>query len=552
MAVICVNTSSPEFKGLLEKTHFSVGTLKSIIHEYQNTPSLWEKGQGLWPSDDYVMNYFNRRFVGSPAQISVWKSRFMAPHVYNTYQEAAAEKQEASKWFNEETISVYENTDGKWVVKVSRPLDLREIKHNSDTWLNDFQKDIDTTVNTGAYGRYIPRKNEPWKNVPAMNYLGKRLDNFYRQHGLRVKAYWSDNSKKWMVTYAKEERAYVEDITGGITDWTEGQKNAIKVISAWLNDASAGKFMLLEGPAGSGKTSIINEILTKVRPRQRVLIGALSHQAKGVLSSKLSKQTRTNFFVEAKSLAGMFGMKQTTKMVDGEWIELFEPDKYSRRAGIPIQGADIVIIDEASMVSEEHMYYIEDLMAHGTKVLFIGDQRQLPPIRTKGSEFYKKHPELVGSEADSPVFTRTDIPRVSLTERVRQGEDSPIHAVTDQFGNYTLQGGQFPTLEGVQSSKDLRLVVETGTADLVQQMVPLFQEGVRTMNPNYAKIVASTNVKGRGNIYQYNKAVHFALHPEMVASNDMNFAVGELVTLYNNYKQGDAYIAYKANREAFE
>ena len=91
MAVICVNMSSPEFKGLLEKTHFSEGTLKSIIHEYQNTPSLWEKGQGLWPSDDYVMNYFNRRFVGSPAQISVWKGRFMTPHVYNTYQEAAAE-----------------------------------------------------------------------------------------------------------------------------------------------------------------------------------------------------------------------------------------------------------------------------------------------------------------------------------------------------------------------------------------------------------------------------------------------------------------------------
>ena len=57
MAVICVNTSSPDFKRLLEKTSFSEGTLKSIIHEYQNTPSLWEAGQGMWPSDDYVMNY---------------------------------------------------------------------------------------------------------------------------------------------------------------------------------------------------------------------------------------------------------------------------------------------------------------------------------------------------------------------------------------------------------------------------------------------------------------------------------------------------------------
>ena len=65
MAVICVNTSSPDFKRLLEKTSFSEGTLKSIIHEYQNTPSLWEAGQGMWPSDDYVMNYFNRKFENS-------------------------------------------------------------------------------------------------------------------------------------------------------------------------------------------------------------------------------------------------------------------------------------------------------------------------------------------------------------------------------------------------------------------------------------------------------------------------------------------------------
>jgi hypothetical protein len=193
MAVICVNTSSPEFKGLLEKTHFSEGTLKSIIHEYQNTPSLWEKGQGLWPSDDYVMNYFNRRTIGSPAQIAVWNGRFSAPHIYTNAKDALAAKQEASKWFNEETISVYQNQANKWVLKVARPLDIRTIKKNSDTWLQDLQKDINTTVNTGAYGRYIPRKNEPYKNIPAMDYLGKRLDNFYRQRGLKVEAYWSKN-----------------------------------------------------------------------------------------------------------------------------------------------------------------------------------------------------------------------------------------------------------------------------------------------------------------------------------------------------------------------
>lgn len=539
MAVKCVNMSSPEFKGLLGKTHFSKGTLKSIIHEYQNTPDLWEKNQGLWPSDDYVLNYFNRRFVGTPAQIAVWKGRFMSPHIYDTYQEAAAEKQEAGKWFNDESVRIYENSNGKWVLKVSRPLDIRAIKQNSDTWLQDLQKDLDTTVNTGAYGRYIPNKNDKGKNVPAMDYLSKRLDNFYRQRGLKVTAYWSKNSQKWMVRYAKEEQGYVDDLDGGITDWTEGQKNAIDTLLDFLKNPDGGRYILLEGAAGTGKTTLINEVLKRLNKsgRPQVLIGALSHKAKGVLNSKITKANKTKYNVEAKSLAGMLGMKMVMKNINGDWQEVFEVDRQARKMGIPIQSANIVFIDEASMVSEEAMAYIEELVGRGTKIVFLGDQRQLPPIRTGGTEFWNTHPEfLKNPEADSPVFTRTDIPRVSLTERVRQGEDSPIHMVTDQFGNYTLQGGTFPNLSSTQSSKDLRLIIEKPDTKLSEQMLPLFQEGMRTQNPNFAKIVAFTNAK----VNQYNTELHFLLHPEMAANRDMNFAEGDLITMYDSFTPAGA------------
>ena len=310
MAVICVNTSSPDFKRLLEKTSFSEGTLKSIIHEYQNTPSLWEAGQGMWPSDDYVMNYFNRKFIGSPAQIAVWQGRFMSPHIYATYQEASAEKQEASKWFNPEFIYVRQNQAGNWVLTIARPLDIKTIKKNSDTWLRDLQKDIDSTVNTGAYGRYIRNKNDKGKNVPAMDYLGKRLDNFYRQRGLKVQAYWSKNSQKWMVKYSPEEKGYVDDLDGGIVDGTEGQKNAIDTLLNCLKNPDGGRYMLLEGAAGTGKTTLINEVLRRLDKggRPHVLIGALSHKAKGVLDSKITKENKGKYIVEAKSLAGMLGM----------------------------------------------------------------------------------------------------------------------------------------------------------------------------------------------------------------------------------------------------
>ena len=371
-----------------------------------------------------------------------------------------------------------------------------------------------------------------------MDFLGKRLDNFYRQRGLKVRSKWSERNKKWLVEYAPEEKGYVDDLTGGITDWTEGQKNAIDTLVNFLQNPGGGRYMLLEGAAGTGKTTLINEVLQRleVTGKPSVLVGALSHKAKGVLGSKISKANRKKYTINAKSLAGMLGMKMTMKNINGSWQEVFEVDKHARRMGIPIQAASIVFIDEASMVSEEAMSYIEDLASAGTKIVFLGDQRQLPPIRTGGTEFWNQHPEfLVNPEADSPVFTRTDIPRVSLTERVRQGEDSPIHLVTDQFGNYTLQGGEFPNLSNVESSKDLRLVIENPATNLAEQMLPLFQEGMKIQNPNFAKIVAFTNAK----VNQYNRDLHFLLHPEMAASQDMNFAEGDLITMYDSFTYGN-------------
>lgn len=540
MAVICVNTSSPEFKGLLEKTHFSEGTLKSIIHEYQNTPSLWEKGQGLWPSDDYVVNYFNRRFVGSPAQISVWKGRFMTPHVYNTYQEAAAERQEAIKWFDDVDITTYEDDNGNWINQVARPINVEETRKNSSKWLQDLQKDINATVNTGAYGRYIPKKNEPWKNVPAMDYLGKRLDNFYRQRGLKVQAYWSKNSQKWMVRYAPEEKGYVDDINGGMFDWNEGQKQAIETISNFINDPKSGNYIRLVAKAGSGKTSIINAILEKVNTgagKPTVIVGALSHKAKSVIEGKIDKKARQKFNIEAKTIAGMLGM---TMKHDNQGNEYFEVDRYARRMGIPIQSAKIVFIDEASMVSEEAMHFIDEMINRGTKVVFIGDNGQLPPIRSTQSPFYQKNPTLLDQNADSPVFTK-EMPEVRLTERVRQGEDSPLHAVADLFWNYSQGVSKVaPDISKTPSSVDNRLIIETGDADLVAQMLPLFKRGMDEQNPNVAKIVSFTNAV----VNAFNARIHRELHPEM--GDDMNFAKGDLITLYDSYSVGLTPVAYNS------
>jgi exodeoxyribonuclease-5 len=76
----------------------------------------------------------------------------------------------------------------------------------------------------------------------------------------------------------------------------------------------------------------------------------------------------------------------------------------------PLKFVKLFIIDEASMISDELMEYIDEHSnKNNTKVIFIGDDKQLNPV----------------NEEDSPVFMR-DYPEVELTEIVRQKDGNPI------------------------------------------------------------------------------------------------------------------------------
>ena len=84
----------------------------------------------------------------------------------------------------------------------------------------------------------------------------------------------------------------------------------------------------------------------------------------------------------------------------------FKPDPYNDN--IPLDKVGFLIIDEASMVNKEILSYIEK-NTKDIKVIFIGDEGQLPPV----------------GEPFSPVF-HAEYPILELTEIIRQAEDNPI------------------------------------------------------------------------------------------------------------------------------
>jgi exodeoxyribonuclease V len=89
-----------------------------------------------------------------------------------------------------------------------------------------------------------------------------------------------------------------------------------------------------------------------------------------------------------------------------------------------IGGADLVIIDEVSMVGDD---LARDLLSFGVKVLVLGDPAQLPPVKGEG------------------FFTNAE-PDVMLTEVHRQAADSPIIRLATtirQGGAFGVEHGEF-------------------------------------------------------------------------------------------------------------
>ncbi len=175
--------------------------------------------------------------------------------------------------------------------------------------------------------------------------------------------------------------------------WSSGQDEALVAVSAWLKRGEPQVFRLF-GFAGTGKTTLAKQIAEDVSGE--VAFGAYTGKAALVLRSKGCRGASTIHSLIYRSRG------------EGEDDEApsFVLNKKSAAAD-----ADLIIIDECSMVDEE---LGRDLLSFGTKVLVLGDTAQLPPV--KGGGF----------------FTDGE-PDAMLTEVHRQAADNPIIRMSMQI-----------------------------------------------------------------------------------------------------------------------
>jgi exodeoxyribonuclease V len=224
-------------------------------------------------------------------------------------------------------------------------------------------------------------------------------------------------------------------------EWSAQQLAAAEAIKEWYHHGDRQTF-LLEGFAGTGKTTLIRKIGDGLGIRN-VVFASFTGKAAAVMQAKGCTDACTihSLIYQPEIAYSCARVPPCPSPPCGDAYLRRCPHVRERAISYTINptsnvaGADLVVIDEISMVGPE---LGRDLLSFGTKILVLGDRNQLPPI------------------GDGGFFTNRE-PDFRLTEIHRQAAGSPIVALATKARlDIALQIGSYGT-SAVVSKRDSRV-----------------------------------------------------------------------------------------------
>ena len=369
----------------------------------------------------------------------------------------------------------------------------------------------------------------------GMNYIGyQENDVQYAKLVEEVKQKFYIDAKKLQPKETKTESPVNNtDVTtvrstgksGGITYNKEQKSAIINAVSFLKTNTDPTQYYVIEGKAGTGKTTIAKEILKQFKDQQ-VYIAAVSHKAKGVIKNSFGEDTRGKKFFSIASLLGMKGINdndtQTTKFQVGLKVPLLD------------NPPALLVIDEASMITEDVLKKIIDInssLSRPFQMLFLGDIGQIQPIRDDQSEFYRTHKDLLNKKSD--IFNSKH--KSKLITRVRQGEANPILPYADYFWENSQK--ENPELNPTQHIVRNNQITDKGSllfsnseAEVLNSVIKAVKNAVEKGLTNHVKIVTyHVNEKT-----ELNQKIHEALF-----GKDSDYSKGDMLILNSPYDLPD-------------
>lgn len=270
-----------------------------------------------------------------------------------------------------------------------------------------------------------------------------------------------------------------------------------------VKEAVGHSLLLLTGGPGTGKTTTINTIIRYFRKDGlKIRLAAPTGRA----AKRMSEMTG----VEASTIHRMLEVSGGMSSAEG----------YGRDEENPID-ADVIIIDEMSMVDISLMYALLKAITVGSRLILVGDINQLPSVGP-GSVFK----DLIESGA---------FPTVRLTKIFRQARESDIilnaHKINE--GEKVIldnQSRDFFFLKRYETNKIINVVLQ-----LVYQKMPKYVDA----KPSEIQVLTPSR-KGLLGVDNLNRVLQMYLNPKDEKKREK---------LYGNtiFREGDKVMQVKNN-----
>jgi exodeoxyribonuclease V alpha subunit len=246
----------------------------------------------------------------------------------------------------------------------------------------------------------------------------------------------------------------------------EAQKKAVAQV------LGAGVSLLTGGP-GTGKSRTVAAVVSLLRAKgSEVALAAPTGRAAKRLEELTDHPAVTvHRLLGAQGTSGGFARNE-------EW---------------PLD-ADVVVVDEASMLDVELTAALLEACPDGTHLLLVGDPAQLPSIGPG---------HVLGDLIDSGV-----VPVVELTTLYRQAEGGAIARLAN-----AVRGGELPPVDS--PDREVVVVPAAGSAEAAKRVVQLVTDSIpRALGIDPATVQVVTPVhRGPAGTIELNKALKAKLNP---------------------------------------
>jgi len=272
-----------------------------------------------------------------------------------------------------------------------------------------------------------------------------------------------------------------------------------------LQTTLSSKISIITGGPGTGKTTLINAIVTVFEAAGK---GVLLTAPTGRAAKRLSEVTRH----EAKTIHRLLAYS-------------FKNGKFQKNELNPLD-ADVIIVDEASMVDVFLMYHLLKAVPFTAVLILVGDVCQLPPVGP--------------GNCLRDMIDSGRIPTVFLTQIFRQARESLI-----VVNAHRINAGQFPTIRAQNRRKlqDFYFIQQ----DDAEKVVSTIKELCRERIPNRFKLNPITDIqvltpmhKGIVGTTNLNRVLQQALNPsnDTIERMGRTFKLGDKVMqIRNNYSK---------------